>query len=266
MSPPVALTIAGSDSSAGAGLQADLLAFAACGVHGLTVATSVVAERPGCVLGIHAVPPEFLDLQLAAVLPAFPVSAAKTGLLPSAAAIAVVRDWLSRFPMPLVVDPVGIASTGTALAGTDAAAPLLELVRDHAVLATPNRAEAARWLGAPIPDTPDAARDGAARLRDRLGRAILLKGGHFTGATSVDWLADPDGEFPIPGPRIPALDVHGTGCAYSAAITAGLARGLPLREAVTQARERLHRALSGHWEWTGPDGVRRKALALRPEP
>jgi hydroxymethylpyrimidine/phosphomethylpyrimidine kinase len=265
-SPPVALTIAGSDSCAGAGLQADLLAFAACGVHGLTVATAVVAERPGAVLGLHAVPPEIIDLQLAAVLPAYPVRGIKTGLLPTAAAISVVRAWLTRHPVPLVVDPVGIASTGTPLAAADAAGPLLDLVRHHATVATPNRAEAASWLGAPLPDHPEAARDTAARLRDRIGVAVLLKGGHFCGPESVDWLADTAGEVAVAGPRIPGLDVHGTGCAYSAAIAAGLARGFPLREAVRRARDHLHRALAGHREWTGPDGERRKALAQDPEP
>jgi len=264
MNPPVALTIAGSDSSGGAGLQADLKAFAASRVYGLTVATAVVAERPGAVLSIHPVTADCLQDQISAVLPHYPVAAIKTGLLPTAELIDVVRRALHFSNAQLVIDPVAIASTGTALAQADAATALRLLIQERATLVTPNRAEAEHFLEEPI--APGQVRDAAAELARMFGCAILLKGGHFDGPESIDWLADGDCLLDFRAPRLIGIDVHGTGCTYSAAITARLALGMPLAEAIRSARAYLQAVLEDHWEWTVPGGSRIKALANAPEP
>jgi hydroxymethylpyrimidine/phosphomethylpyrimidine kinase len=263
-SPAVALTIAGSDSSAGAGLQADLKAFTACGVYGLTVATAIVAERPGAVLSVEEVSAKSIREQIQAVLPHYPVAAIKTGLLPSAKAIAVVREALQHHPAPLVIDPVAVASAGTSLASPDAQDALRTLIRDRAHLVTPNRVEAEHFLGASI-TSADQAREAATALRGLFGCAVLLKGGHFEGPEAIDWLAT-DELHEIHAPRLQGIDVHGTGCAYSAAIAGRLALGISLVEAVRDARRYLQSALERHSVWATADGSGIKALAHVAEP
>lgn len=260
--PPVALTIAGSDSCAGAGLQADLKAFTACGVYGLTVATAIVAERPGAVLSVEAVSDRSIADQLEAVLHHYPVASIKTGLLPSSRSIAVVRAALQSSDAPLVVDPVAVASTGTTLASPDAREALIDWIRERATLVTPNRAEAELFLGAPISDLGDA-REAAMALQRLHGCAVLLKGGHFDGPEAIDWLAmGPTGPVEaIRAPRLPGTDIHGTGCAYSAAIAAKLALGRPLLAAVREARLYLHDVLAHPCHWLNPNGPGIKALA-----
>ncbi len=265
-SPAVALTIAGSDSSSGAGLQADLKAFTACGVYGLTVATAIVAQRPGAVLSVEEVSAKSIREQIQAVLPHYPVAAIKTGLLPSARAIEVVREALRNHPAPLVIDPVAFASAGTALASPDARDALQTLIREIAYLVTPNRAEAAHFLGAPISST-DQGRDAATALYAHFGCAVLLKGGHFEGPDAIDWLVTGDGSpHEIRAPRLQGIDVHGTGCAYSAAIAGRLALGLSLVDAVRDARRYLQSALERHSVWTMANGSGIKALAHDAEP
>jgi hydroxymethylpyrimidine/phosphomethylpyrimidine kinase len=261
---PVALTIAGSDSSAGAGLQADLKAFTAAGVYGLTVATCVVAERPGKVISTVVLPVDSIRDQLRAILEVYPVGAIKTGLLPTAEVIDAVRDALRGCDAPLVIDPVAIASTGTRLVSPDAREPLIALARWRASLITPNRAEAESFLGAPIQWDTDGVAE-ALQLREMFGCDVLLKGGHFRGDDAIDWLVRGQDVSEIRRPRIPDLDVHGTGCAYSAAIAAGLAKGYSLTGAVSAARSYLHSALEQHWSWTGPGGEEIKALAPNPK-
>jgi len=184
---PVALAIAGSDSSAGAGLQADLKAFTCAGVYGLTVVTAIVAERPGAVLSSHVLPPESIRDQMDSVLGAYPIGAIKTGLLPEASTIEAILDRLRGTRAPLVVDPVAVASAGVRLANPAARLPLLALIRERSFLVTPNRAEAESFLGISIEEDA-AARSAVLALRDFFGCSALLKGGHFGGEESIDWL------------------------------------------------------------------------------
>lgn len=261
--PPVALTIAGSDCSAGAGIQADLKAFSACGVYGLTAVTCVVAEVPGEVGRIHPQPPELVGEQIRMLLGAYPVRAIKTGLLATAEIVRAVSRILEGVALPVVVDPISVASTGDELGSEGFREALVEFIRDRATLVTPNRAEARQLLGS---ESGNPAED-AIEISDRLGCAVLLKGGHFDGAESVDWLAQNGRVELVTGPRIEGLDVHGTGCTYSAAITARLAESYDLRTAVLLARAYLNDALRGHFVWTRPDGAPPvKALAHFPKP
>ena len=262
---PVALTIAGSDSSAGAGLQADLKAFTSAGVYGLSVATAIVAERPGMVISSHVLPPSSIRDQLDSLLGAYPIGAIKTGLLPEAATIEAIQERLRGTRAPLVIDPVAVASAGVSLANPAARSPLIALIRERGFLVTPNRAEAESFLGIAI-EEGEAARSAVRALRDFFGCAVLLKGGHFGGEESIDWLADGSEEIiEFRRPRLPGGGVHGTGCAYSAAITARLATGAPLIDAVDGARSYLHAAMAQTWEWPASEGGTIKALAPRPE-
>jgi hydroxymethylpyrimidine/phosphomethylpyrimidine kinase len=233
---PVVLTIAGSDNSGGAGLQADLKTFTTLGVYGTTAVTCIVAEHPGRVLNITPVPPARVADQIRLVLEAFPVAAIKTGMLYSAEIIAAIEKTLAPVlarGVPLVIDPVMVASSGKVLLKKDAIAALKKYAA-RATLLTPNRDEAALLWDQPITNLQtlsEAALGLAQRFR---GPAILAKGGHLRDQMAVDVLAYPDGrvhEFAVR--RIPGVDPHGTGCTYSAAITAGLAKGLTLTEAVT---------------------------------
>ena len=255
--PPVALSIAGSDCSAGAGVQADLKTFGRCGVYGLTAVTSVIAETPLKVGTVQPLPAALVGEQVRMLLETFPVGAIKTGLLATGEIVDELSRVLADTQIPLVVDPVSVASTGAALVEECFADKLAEFVRNHATLVTPNRREGEAFLGRTIEDSRQAATE----LRERLGCAVLLKGGHFEGEESIDWLAMDEGIEPIAERRIEGLDVHGTGCVYSAAIAAGLAAGDDLLAAVKQARSLLHDALLGHHEWRTADGALVKALA-----
>lgn len=257
-SPPVVLTIAGSDCSAGAGLQADLKTFGALGVYGLTVVAAVVAESPRSVAAVHPIDPGLVGLQFDLLLRSFPVAAIKTGLLGSREIIAELTPRLAAFPGPVVMDPVAVASAGRALAAPGYLEALQNLVKGAATLLTPNRAEAEALLGSPVDDPPDAAR----RLATALGCSVLLKGGHFAGPAAIDWLADAGSLTEISRPRIPgATAIHGTGCTYAAAITARLAAGAPLGQAIEGARDFLHLALERAYGWPAADGSVTKALA-----
>jgi hydroxymethylpyrimidine/phosphomethylpyrimidine kinase len=243
---PVVLTIAGSDSSAGAGLQADLKTFAALGVYGASAVTCVVAEHPGRVLRVTPLPPARVAEQIAAVLEAFPVAAIKIGLLGSRGIIDAVERALA-VPLAagvlLVVDPVMTASAGGTLLARGALPALRRLIA-RATLVTPNRAEAGVLAGRIV--TGEAAlRSVALELAINLGGPhVLVKGGHGRGRQAVDWLATPRGTVrAIAAPRIPRVDPHGTGCTYASAIAANLARGLPLPRAVAQGKRFITRAL-----------------------
>jgi hydroxymethylpyrimidine/phosphomethylpyrimidine kinase len=244
--PPVALTIAGSDSSGGAGLQADLKTFAAFGVYGASAVTCVVAEHPGRVVRVTPLPPARVAEQIAAVLEAFPVAAIKIGLLGSRAIIDAVEKALApalAAGVPLVLDPVMAASAGgTLLAG--GALPALRRLITRATLVTPNRSEAALLAGRKIDDEA-ALRAAAVELAIHFGGPhVLVKGGHGRGREAVDWLASPRGTVQSVGAaRIPGVDPHGTGCTYASAIAAGLARGHALSPAVVRAKRYITRAL-----------------------
>jgi len=233
---PVVLTIAGSDNSGGAGLQADLKTFTTLGVYGTTAVTCIVAEHPGRVLNITPVPPARVADQVRLVLEAFPVAAIKTGMLYSAEIIAAIEKTLAPVlarGVPLVIDPVMVASSGKVLLKKDAIAALKKFAA-RATLLTPNRDEAALLWDQPITNLQTLSEAALGLAQQFRGPAILAKGGHLRDPMAVDVLAYPDGrvhEFAVR--RIPGVDPHGTGCTYSAAITAGLAKGLTLTEAVT---------------------------------
>ncbi len=247
-SPPVALTVAGSDNSAGAGVQADLKTFTAHGVYGLTAVTCVVAEVPGRVAAIQAMTPEIVRQQIELSLDAFPVAAMKTGMLWSRAIIDVLTEAHRALP-PLVVDPVMVASSGDSLLEADAVAAYRERLFPLATLVTPNLDEARVLLGRSVGTLAEMAAGGG-ELSARYGTAFLMKGGHLDGDEAVDLLCLPDGEtVEYRAPFTRGVSTHGTGCTYSAAITAGLAQGLELRRAVAQAKRYVSVAVANFFRW-----------------
>ncbi|MFL6583407.1 MAG: bifunctional hydroxymethylpyrimidine kinase/phosphomethylpyrimidine kinase [Chthoniobacterales bacterium] len=258
-SPPVALTIAGSDSSAGAGIQADLKTFARFGVYGLNAVTCVVAETPGRVVRLRGVEPSLVREQLEVLLANFPVGAIKTGLLHSAAIVHEIAGILSQYKLPVVVDPVMIATGGDRLLDRDAIAAYTEKLFPLATLVTPNLDEAAVLLGESIRDFA-AMRLAGERLVAQCGVPFLLKGGHLTGADAIDLLVTETAVIEIAAPFTRGVKTHGTGCAYSAAITAGLAGALPLETAVRRAKDFVSRAIAEHFTWRGASGEEIHAL------
>lgn len=240
--PPVALTIAGSDSGGGAGLQADLKTWESQGVYGASVVTCVTAQNTREVRSVDEIASPRIRAQLDAVFDDLDVAAVKTGLLPSAAAVREVAGALEeRGPRPLVVDPVLVATSGDALAGNDVASVLADTLFPLATLITPNLSEASALTGRPV-STLAEMRDAASALVDRGARAVLVKGGHLRGA-AVDVLLDEAGFEEFAADRIDVGPVHGTGCALSAAITGGLARGESLRVSVGAAKRLLSAGL-----------------------
>ncbi len=249
--PPVALTIAGSDNSCGAGVQADLKTFCAFGVYGLTAVTCVVSEVPGRVEHVQAVKPDVLRSQIGILFDTYPVVAVKTGMLYSRSLLRVVSeelaDRLGRFH--LVVDPVMVASSGDSLLKPDAVRAYEQELLPLADVITPNLDEAAVLLGRRVRTRREMAA-AAAELRAKYGGAVLLKGGHLRGSEAADILCSASGTEEFVLPRLPGRETHGTGCTLSAAVAAGLARGRTLRAAVGGAKKFLHRAMEGQVEWT----------------
>ena len=255
-SPPIALTIAGSDSSAGAGMQADLKTFAAHGVYGVCAVTAIVAEVPGAVTRIEAVAPTLLNAQIQGVAHSFPLSAMKTGMLANEALVAAVIDFAKAHPaLPLVVDPVIRAGAGAPLLDDAGMARMKAGLLPLARLITPNLPEAESLLGSPIRSEDDFAA-APRQLHERYGCDVLLKAGHFASTrdtiTDHAWIAGEARLFSRP--RLVVPDVHGTGCTLSAAITARLARGETLVAAVDGATRYLAAALAQHHRWDGPGG------------
>ena len=247
--PPVALTIAGSDNSAGAGAQADLKTFTALGVYGLTAITCVVAEVPGKVSSIHPIPASVVAEQIRLSLTAFPVAAIKTGMLYSAEIIEAVCDLLASTTIPLVVDPVMVATSGASLLKPDAIALYETRLFPRATIITPNMDEAAVLTGRPIRTLEDMCAAGG-HLAATYRVTWLLKGGHLSGEDCTDLLFHPDGTISeFHSPRIPDVSTHGTGCTTSAAIAASLAQGLPLERAVARAKQYVTAAIKNHHRW-----------------
>jgi hydroxymethylpyrimidine/phosphomethylpyrimidine kinase len=243
--PPIALTIAGSDSSGGAGIQADLKTFTVLGVYGASVITALTAQSTQGVAGIFPVPPEFVAEQIAAVASDLGVSAAKTGMLNDSGTVLAVAEAVRRHALyPLVVDPVMVATSGDSLMTEGMVAALREDLVPLADLLTPNLPEAARLLDS-APATNEAEMAAQARALLELGcKAVVLKGGHAGGAEAVDILMEQGGEtLRLALPRIATRNTHGTGCTFSAAVAAHLARGEPLRSAVVAAKRFVHEAL-----------------------
>jgi hydroxymethylpyrimidine/phosphomethylpyrimidine kinase len=240
---PVVLTIAGSDPSGGAGLQADLKTFAAFGVYGASVVTALTAQDTTGVRAVAGVPADFVAAQLDAVLDDLPVAAAKTGMLFAAHVIGTVAAHLAARPVAaLVVDPVMVATSGDRLLAGDAVDALRDRLLPLARVVTPNLAEAAVLVGRRVETLDDM--HAAARALVGLGaRAALVKGGHLRG-DAVDVLCDGAAVTELRAPRVPIAATHGSGCTLSAAIAAGLARGLPLADAVARAKRWVSAALA----------------------
>ena len=233
---PTVLTIAGSDSGGGAGIQADLAAIAWFGGFGTTAITAVTAQSPAAVTGVYPLPALGVSAQMEAVFGAFAVAAAKTGMLFSAALIEVVAEALGRHrPQWLVVDPVMVASSGARLLQDTAVEALCGRLLPLASLTTPNLPEAEVLLGRPV-RTAAEIRTAAFELAQRYGGWVLVKGGHGHGDLASDTLADGTHGWTYSAPRVAAPTTHGTGCSLSAAIAVCLAQGAAPAEAVRQAK------------------------------
>lgn len=244
MKTPIAVTIAGSDSGGGAGIQADLKTFSALGVYGASVITALTAQNTLGVTGIHDVPPEFVAAQMDAVFSDLAVDAVKIGMLSRPEVIETVASGLDRHRLSAVVlDPVMVAASGDRLLVPEAVDSLRRLLLPRALLITPNLPEAAALLDASPAHNVAEARAQATRLLAFGPKAVLVKGGHGEGPESVDVLLDAEGFVELRAPRVATRNTHGTGCTLSSAIAAGLAKGLSLREAVEAAKAYLTRAI-----------------------
>lgn len=257
---PVVLTIAGSDNSAGAGIQADLKTMGALGVYGVTAITCVVAEVPGKVSAIQPVEPRIVREQIQLLFEAFPVAAIKTGMLHSLEIIEVVCDVLesvlgkSAIAPALVVDPVMVATSGARLLEPEALNGYRARLFQLAALVTPNLDEVAVLWGRPV-SSRDEMREAGTALVAEYGAAFLVKGGHLKGDVAADLLVLPDGTQEwFEAPFVRGVATHGTGCTYSAAIAAGLGKGLSMGDAVREAKVYLTRAVSGYLRWPRPNG------------
>jgi hydroxymethylpyrimidine/phosphomethylpyrimidine kinase len=240
----VALTIAGSDSGGGAGIQADLKTFRALGVFGASAITGITAQNPRRISAVYAIPPRIVAQQIERVLEAFPVGAVKTGMLCDAAIISAVAAVLQRHRVRrLVVDPVMIASSGARLLRRDGLAALTDQLLPQAMLVTPNLAEAGVLLGRRVESSAEM-RAAARALAGRFGTAFLVKGGHQRGARRVvDVLCDGRDLHEFAAARVTGITTHGTGCTLSAAVTANLALGHGLAESVARAKQFVTRSI-----------------------
>jgi hydroxymethylpyrimidine kinase/phosphomethylpyrimidine kinase len=240
---PVALTIAGSDSGGGAGIQADLKTFSALGVFGTSAITCLTAQNPDGVTGIAPTPKGFVGKQIDAVCSAFPVVSAKTGMLFSAAIIREAANALRDASIPsLVVDPVAKATSGSNLLKPSAERALVEDLIPLALVITPNIPEAEMLCGHTISGDTDQI-DAARELSKSFATSCLLKGGHMNGSTVVDVLCHKGRVYKVSAPRLQAKETHGTGCTLSAALTAYLACGRTLPDAFKKACAFVHEAL-----------------------
>lgn len=248
------LSIAGSDNSAGAGIQADLKTMSALGVYGLTAVTCVVAEVPGRVSAIQGIDPEIVVEQVRLLFDAFPVAAIKTGMLYSTQILNAVAGVLEELrPQngvpPLVVDPVMVASSGDRLLQPDAVAVYQRRLFPSATLVTPNLDEASALLGGAI-DSRARMREAGQELVKAYGTAFLMKGGHLKEESAADLLVEVGGgERWFEAPFVRDVSTHGTGCTYSAAIASELAKGAALQEAVAVAKRFVTLAVSAHLRW-----------------
>lgn len=254
-SVPIVLTIAGSDCSSGAGVQADLKTFTHFGCYGLTALTSVVAETSLEVRSFSLLEPNLIKDQIDVMLESLPVKAGKTGMLGDRPQIEAVVEALDKGPkFPLVVDPVMVATSGARLLAEDATEALTSLLFPKATLLTPNLDEAAVLLGRELLTRKDME-VGGKELGQRYQCAVLVKGGHLKKDEAPDLLVEGDGMTWYEGSRIHGVQTHGTGCTYSAAIAARLALGDSLQEAVATAKQYLRRAIEKHYQWNHIDAL-----------
>jgi hydroxymethylpyrimidine/phosphomethylpyrimidine kinase len=241
----IALTIAGSDSSGGAGIQADLKTFAALGVYGASAITALTAQNTRGVEAVQVVPPDFVLAQIEAVARDLKVGAIKIGMLATSAVIEAVAEGLKGFAgVPVVLDPVMVAASGDVLLDEEAVATLRSVLLPRATLITPNLPEAAKLLGTAEAKDEREMGEQARQLRAIGANAVLIKGGHAEGAKAVDVYLDAEGELRLEAPRVATHNTHGTGCTLSSAIAAELAKGASLREAVRTAKAYITAAIA----------------------
>ncbi len=239
-----ALTIAGSDSGGGAGIQADLKTFAALGVYGSSAIVALTAQNTEGDFGIHEVPPEFVAAQIDAVLSDIGADAVKTGMLANAAIVQVVAERLRAYGVSrLVVDPVMVAKSGDALLRPEAVSALKALLLPLAYVVTPNLPEAEVILGREL-SSDEEIRDAAREIHSLGPGYVVLKGGHRAGPESVDLVYDGARIHELRAPRLDTPHTHGTGCTFAAATAAGLAKGLGALDALRQAKEYLEGAIA----------------------
>ncbi len=239
-----ALTIAGSDSGGGAGIQADLKTFGALGVYGMSVITALTAQNTQEVRAVYEAPPEFVAAQIDAVLEDLGADAVKTGMLANAAIIDVVAERLRHYAVPaLVVDPVMVAKSGDALLRPDACSQLIAKLLPLATVVTPNLPEVQVLTGLEVTQ-PAQMREAAARIHELGPKWVLVKGGHLPGDEVVDLLYDGQDFYEYTGPRLHTTNTHGTGCTLAAAIAAHLAGGRSVPDAVGRARAYLRRIMA----------------------
>lgn len=245
MTTPVALTIAGSDSSGGAGIQADLKTFAALGVYGASAITAVTAQNTKGVTGIHAVPAAFVTAQIDAVFSDLDVGAVKIGMVAQAESIDAIAAALARWePRHIVLDPVMVATSGDRLLAAEAVEALRAKLMRLASVITPNLPEAAALLDEPIARSETEIESQGRRLLGLGCRAVLIKGGHGEGTESVDCLVSAGNTIALAAPRVATRNTHGTGCSLSSAVAAGLARGEDLDTAVRNAKSWISAAIA----------------------
>jgi hydroxymethylpyrimidine/phosphomethylpyrimidine kinase len=245
MTTPVALTIAGSDSSGGAGIQADLKTFAALGVYGASVIAALTAQNTNGVSGIHAVPAGFVTAQIDAVFGDLEVDAVKIGMAAELATIDAIAAGLTRWsPKHVVLDPVMVATSGDRLLAAGAVDALRTKLMPRASLVTPNLPEAAALLDEPVAVSESAIESQGKRLLALGCRAVLIKGGHGEGAESIDYLVSSGGTIALAAPRVATKNTHGTGCSLSSAIAAGLAKGEDMESAVRNAKTWVSAAIA----------------------
>ena len=245
MTTLIALTIAGSDSSGGAGIQADLKTFAALGVYGASVITALTAQNTSGVAGIHPVPADFVTAQIDAVFSDLAVKAVKIGMVAQLATVDAIAAGLKRWsPNHIVLDPVMVATSGDRLLAAEAVESLRTKLIPRAALVTPNLPEAAALLDEPVASSQAAIESQGWRLLSLGCRAVLIKGGHGQGAESIDYLFSGHGIVALAAPRIATKNTHGTGCSLSSAIAAGLAKGEDLETAVRNAKVWISAAIA----------------------
>ena len=254
MNLPVVLSIAGSDNSAGAGAQADLKTFSALGTYGVTAITCVVAEVPGKVSAIQPIEPRIVTEQIRLLFEAFPISAVKTGMLYSPEIIEAVANALKseirnqKSEIPIVVDPVMVATSGDPLLKAGAVALYTDLLFPLARVITPNLDEVRTLLGHPVTSIPEMIAAGR-ELAARFHTAVLVKGGHLRGVDAVDLLFDDGMLHEFRAPFVPDVSTHGTGCTYAAAIAAGMGKGQSLSQATSEAKAFVTRAVRQFLRW-----------------
>jgi hydroxymethylpyrimidine/phosphomethylpyrimidine kinase len=253
-SPALILSIAGSDCSAGAGIQADLKSICSLRGYGLTALTSVVAEVPGKVARIQLLEPSLIQDQIRVLAESFPIAAVKTGMLGGVAQVkAVLQSWKEHFQqrVPLIVDPVMVATSGNPLLDEAAVDLMQKELLPLATLITPNMDEARVLWGKTLRNRADMERCGE-ELVQKYQTAVLIKGGHLQKDNAADLLLEANGNmYWVESLRVEGVSTHGTGCSYSAAIATGLGQGMSLRDAVEQAKAFISRAIEKHLSWQG---------------